>query len=824
MGDNIVATVIFMRNASVIIFLLLSPAHAEKYTVIPSDQIYAGKIPYLKFYLELVINGYYTKTVIPIILKENEYFITKNDLEKLGLDYSKFTSESNFNLNEIRYLDINPDSEWLKLDYEKYHFQVEYISQNQQLFLNLKPEWLPQQMLGQSSLVSRVETQSATGLLNNFDAYVNVPHQGKSIFNLYSEQKFFSDWGILKNTGLYRYSDNINDHEQGYIRYDTVWRFDDEDKIYSLELGDIYTVTKNSWASSMRLGGIQLRRNYTIRPDLITYPLPQFHGEVGLPSTVDLFINGTKNSTEQLQPGPFLISNVPFLNGRGEAVIVTTDAVGRQITTTVPFYVTGDLIQKGLLDYAVSVGALRENFGIKSFDYGDVIGVIDGRYGVTNFLTGELNISGNEKIINTGVGVVIKLYNYGVLNTSYTYSQVDEILYESVRAKNLIGHQYSVGYQYNYQNLGFLIAHSKGSENFYSIPSYYSPNYLIDNSVKSTNANFYISGNNTGTFGVGYFDISRSQSDSTKLLSLSWMPPFYKYLFNTTVSLSANFDLNTQIWSGAIQLTMPLGKTPHRINTGYEFTEHSTDTTFLNYNYQMANTGGFGVDLTHKFNDLGKTYNQAQVRYRNNYFDFEAGVSGDKDLDQWYGLSSSMVWMKDHFFMSNRLGESFAVVSTNNIGDIPIHFENNLIGYTNDRGHLIISNVAPYYNAKYSIDPLNLPTNFDTPIVEQRISAKLGSGVIVNFPVKEIKSASVYLKFADGHPVPVGSEVYQQGKPLTYVGMDGIVFISEIEESNVLRVALTDGRVCKAEFNADLNSPEMQFIHNVKCELQGVQP
>ncbi|MFH4346950.1 fimbrial biogenesis outer membrane usher protein, partial [Acinetobacter baumannii] len=90
---------------------------------------------------------------------------------------------------------------------------------------------------------------------------------------------------------------------------------------------------------SVRLGGIQLRHNFSIRPDLITYPLPQFTGQAALPSTVDLFINGLKNSTNDIQPGPYILNNVPFINGRGEAVVVTTDAVGRQVSTTLPFYV-----------------------------------------------------------------------------------------------------------------------------------------------------------------------------------------------------------------------------------------------------------------------------------------------------------------------------------------------------------------------------------------------------------------------------------------------------------------------------------------------------
>ncbi|MFP3374493.1 fimbrial biogenesis outer membrane usher protein, partial [Pseudomonas sp. SIMBA_068] len=79
-------------------------------------------------------------------------------------------------------------------------------------------------------------------------------------------------------------------------------------------------------------------------PDLVTYPLPAFAGEAAVPTSLDLFINGYKSSTTELQPGPYTLTNVPFINGAGEAVVVTTDSLGRQVSTTLPFYVTSSLL------------------------------------------------------------------------------------------------------------------------------------------------------------------------------------------------------------------------------------------------------------------------------------------------------------------------------------------------------------------------------------------------------------------------------------------------------------------------------------------------
>lgn len=77
------------------------------------------------------------------------------------------------------------------------------------------------------------------------------------------------------------------------------------------------------------------------------------------------------------------------------------------------------------------------------------------------------------------------------------------------------------------------------------------------------------------------------------------------------------------------------------------------------------------------------------------------------------------------------------------------------------------------------------------------------------------------LKLANGNPVPVGSIVHQENKDSTYVGMDGIAYIAEVNEENRLTVVLDNGSSCRATFNAVLESDEIQNIENVVCEMLG---
>ena len=115
----------------------------------------------------------------------------------------------------------------------------------------------------------------------------------------------------------------------------------------TFEGGDLVTRTL-PWAGSVRLGGFQISRDFSVRPDIVTYPLPTFSGSAAVPSSVDLFVNGNHATSGSVDPGPFTLGDVPYVNGAGEAVVVTTDAQGRRVATSTQFYVANTLLRRGL--------------------------------------------------------------------------------------------------------------------------------------------------------------------------------------------------------------------------------------------------------------------------------------------------------------------------------------------------------------------------------------------------------------------------------------------------------------------------------------------
>jgi outer membrane usher protein len=778
-----------------------------------------------KLYLDLVINQYSTQRVVPIIVKGDHYFIQQSKLDelqiKLPADVLQQQTEKNLTDLDVFTLGFSGQAlDWISLN-QIPELKYAYNSAQQYFSLDLPASWMPVQIRGLDSWYQPETAQSGIGLLNNYDFYTYRPESGGYSSTLFTEQRFFSPYGVLRNSGVYSKTDfksvgkDSNQNNDGYRRYDTTWQYDDPVRVLSFLAGDVITGSKNAWGSSVRLGGLQLQRNFGTRPDLITYPLPQFKGQAALPSTVDLLINGQKANSTDVQSGPFILNNVPFINGKGEAVIVTTDSVGRQVATSVPFYISNTLLKPGLLDYSVSMGQIREDYGIKNFSYGKFAGSADARYGINDWLTAEGRVELSDSIQLAGLGSVLKLNQFGVVSGSATQSWTDGELNQfnnqnDIGGKNLKGNQYTLGYSYSQQRFGFSLNHTQRDQDYYDLSRLQYSDLISANSQKSWVANTYFATEKSGTFGVAYIQ-TQNRDIKNKLMNLSWAPILPSYMHGATVSLSANRDFVEKDWSAAFQLSVPFSKSRSTASLGYS-QQSSGDYGYVNYNRSTPLAGGVGVDLTRRFNENSDDFNQARVSYRNSYFNTDAGMSGAKDYNFWFGLSGSVVLMSGNVFAANRLGESFALIDTNKIADVPVHYENSLIGHSNSKGYIFVPSVTPYYAAKYSINPIDLPSNFNATQVENRIAAKRGSGVVIGFPIKQSYAANVSLLQSNGQPIPVGAMVHRADQASSYVGMDGIAYLEDLGAENSIRVQLPDQRICEASFPLDLKQAQQQIV------------
>lgn len=734
-------------------------------------------------YLELLVNQRPTSKLVAVQVRDGHYLVDADELRDAGLPLPA----------EMRgpvAIDSIPQ------------VQSHYDAYGQRLLVDVPPDWLPGQTFGGAGITSRIPAQTSLGAMFNYDLYTSAPEQGRSYSSAWTDLRLFGAFGSLHNSGVYQHAyGDAQGMNEGYLRYDTGWRTSDEERMITYELGDLVT-NALPWSSPVRVGGLQIARDFSVRPDVVTYPLPQFSGEAAVPTTVDLFVNGYRSSSTSVDPGPFTITNVPFINGAGNAVVVTTDALGRQVSTTVPFYVTSSLLKPGLSDYSFASGTLRRDYGLKSFSYGPAVANGSYRYGLNDYLTLESHAEGADDLALGGLGAVLRLGNLGTLNLAASHG--------GMQGDN--GEQRVVGYQYNGRRFNFSLQRIERDSGFADLSVYDLDDYQL--SRKSTQTTSSLSLERWGSVGVGYFDIEAADHSRTRLLNLSWSKPLWG---NANLYLSANREIGDSNWTTALLLSIPFDL-HGTLGGSIERNADKRMTRRINYSRSIPSDGGFGWDLGYTDADDADSYRQASLSWRGDSLQLQGGAYGNAgDYTRWLDMSGSVVWMDNALFAANRVPDAFVLVSTDGQPEIPVRYENQLVGSTDANGHLLVPWATAYYGAKYEIDPLNLPSAITTPEVEKRVAVKAGSGYLLRFPVQRVAAASVILRDAAGKNLPVGALVRTVNGQEAYVGWDGRVYLEHLRAENRLQVELPEGGHCTVGFSLDTAQDEVALVGPLTC-------
>lgn len=76
----------------------------------------------------------------------------------------------------------------------------------------------------------------------------------------------------------------------------------------------------------VRLGGVQIRRDFSLRDDVVSSLLLSYPGTAAVPCTIDVYVDNVRAYSGAVPSGPFNLSNVPMVTTAGEANFVLRDA------------------------------------------------------------------------------------------------------------------------------------------------------------------------------------------------------------------------------------------------------------------------------------------------------------------------------------------------------------------------------------------------------------------------------------------------------------------------------------------------------------------
>jgi outer membrane usher protein len=611
---------------------------------------------------------------------------------------------------------------------------------------------------------------------------------GQSTGGVYGELGAFAGAGVLTNTVVGRAADG----QQQLIRLDSTFTRDFPDSLNTLSVGDAIS-DPGSWGYAVRYAGIRWSRNFALRPDLLTTPLLSTGGTAVVPSTVDVFVNNQLVTSNQLPAGPFVIDRLPTVSGTGDVSVVVRDALGREQVVTQSFYSSTNLLARGLTQYSINVGSIREDYALESDHYGSTLGEASYRRGITDeftleghaeYLAGDAHAAG----LNAAVGVG----HIGIVNvTAANGGDADGT-----------GWLTGVGVEHRGSNWSFVANTARASGGFSQVGAVTLPaEQMRQRTLLQTGMGL----GRYGSLSLAYVRETYRNSPAAQTLGLT-------HSVNFGGSGTLNFTLTrTRIASESpsmeASIAAPVTSIPSVLTNVAGPAQNSTS-AYLIYVFPLGgrraasltavNGSGSGAPQNEVIASVAEsppagpgagyrlsasTAGNYDADWRQQFAgaDVEVEVARNQGLDGRSAYASgAMTWLDGQLNATRSVNGSFAMVDVAGLPDVPVYVENQLTTHTDESGRALLYNLRPYEANRISISPEELPLDTAIASTSTILAPPYRSGVVARFPVERVRGGTFRLVTEDGSPVQVGAVVRLKGKQFPVV-FDGMVYVTDYD-------------------------------------------
>lgn len=645
---------------------------------------------------------------------------------------------------------------------------------------------------------------SAYGAVLNYDAFAQTS-AGRSVSSALLEARGFSPWLSLDHAAVVSSIPG-----SGHVRLDTTLEHVDSTHALRLRAGDVLGGALH-WSRPVRLGGVQARTDFTMRPDLLTGPSPLIAGTASLPSTVDVLVNGVRQFSQPVEPGRFEVRQLPMVSGRGDVAVVVRDALGRESVQTLPFYAAPRQLAKGIQEYSVEAGRVRRRFGSESNDYGESAALASWRRGLRDDLTLEAHGEASKATRLLGGGAIHALPGIGSVSLDAAASHGDAGS----------GHQAGIGAERLTPSGHLGVAVARASRGYRDVAATQGAAVPL--------RSLRVSGSTTlGRWGsVGAAFVSQRLIDP---LPVTDSAPRRQRLATGSYAIGLGRQVHAQVsafrdFSGAnrgvaLMLSMPIGARA----SASAAVQHDHQGGRLGV--QAAETdlepGDWGWRLQHERADKGDAPDRSlgELNLRLPVARLSAGVEAiDGRSAARVGAQGALVALDGSLHASLPVRDSLAVVEVPDTPGVTVYHENRPVGRTDARGRVVVPNLLPFQPNRIGIDPLDLPMGTEIGDVQRELRPADRGGVRLRFAVERSRSVLVALTTADGAPLPLGAVVRVAGQDGAHaVGHGGQAYLRDLQQDgdNRLEARWAGGR-CSAEFRVDLAAAERGRMIPLTC-------
>jgi outer membrane usher protein len=659
---------------------------------------------------------------------------------------------------------------------------VQFDSARQTLAITADPQAFGRTEMRVDRRPAPIVQRASTGAFFNYDVTATKVTSDRVTSSGLFEAGGFTAQGVVTTSAI------TSDGPLGRdaTRLETTYTRDWIEQLRTFRAGD--TVSRaGAWGRPVRLGGLQYGTNFATQPGFIRSPTLGAVGQVALPSVVDVFVNNTFVTRREVPPGPFSIA------GPGSVNLVVTDLLGRQQVINQPFYASATLLAAGLADYSIEAGVLRQDFAVASNHYGEGVGVGTYRYGLTNNLTGEVHGEAAASARALGVGADWLAFESFVFS-GYAASS------DSGAGRGGLG---VLGFERQGARVRFGARSQWTSEHFRQIGLRSGERPLARLVSMNGGVNFAPYGS------LGLAHVRQAGRDGT---DVSIYTASYSYQLGRIgfVSLTGSRALGTSAASSVfLVFSTSLGpRGSASVSASSSQSAGSARANDVTATVQQSVPPGEGWGYRALARDSGEV--QAGASYQSTYGTYTAEASRFDGREAGrVSVQGGVGTVGGHVFLARPLTESFAVVHLPEFPDVRVLRENHVEARTDRNGYAVLPRLRAFERNRVSVDARDLPLDTRVESLRVEVTPAFRSGVVVPFPVKRERAATVSIVLDDGEVIPPGATVrLNDGGEDFPVAYRGEAFLSGLAPTrNVIRVSWR-GEACEIELpQAPANEP-----------------
>ncbi|CAN5817499.1 fimbria/pilus outer membrane usher protein [soil metagenome] len=634
-----------------------------------------------------------------------------------------------------------------------------------------------------SSSVERVQSRADWGAMLSYDLYGQWSPQSRNslfgrTFSADLDARIFSPHFTVASTGLV----TVSDTQSRYVRLDTSIVFDDPDSSQSLRIGDSYTAGPN-WVRTIRFGGLQWARNFSLRPDIVISPVASLSRDIAVPSTIDLFVNGVRSYSQAVNPGVVRLDDLPVPSGSNTIDMVVTDQAGRRTQVSLLFYSSSQLLAAGMTDFDLEAGFPRLSYTQASNAYGRPFASGTISRGITDRLTLRGYAAATHGYEGAAFGATLRVGSLGVIDSALMVSS----------GSAGTGAAYHFGVEHIAHRFSLSASYTHADSDYRDLASTFDASVFVDQATAALGLNL----GRAGSVNVAYV-LSKSATQSLSSIASGSYRLHVGRQSGIDLSASAFAETRGGGWGGILSATLQLGRRSRAYAQQSWRDGQQTISAQVNgesrdqrLNWQVQGSRGATDELSAQANWRGTS---AGLYGRIDHLNGSTGVQAE--------LSQSLIFMGGQFFVSRLVDDGFALVDVSGQKGVRVSLENHLIGVTKKDGRLLVPGLQPYVANRLSINALDLPANAIVKDTRQLVAPRRGGGTMTRFDVRVPQSALVTIRKPDGTSIPVGASVTRgQGSEANLLGYDGQVYVRDVAPGINRLIVTWPGQECSASFS-----------------------